>query len=72
MNNLSIKMSGCIVTYNNASIIDECVSSILKWTQNLNFTLYITAKKFLAMGLSIEQVAQGTGLTVDEVKSLAK
>ena len=24
------------------------------------------------MGLSIEQVAQGTGLTVDEVKSLAK
>ena len=31
-----------------------------------------TAKKFLAMGISIEQVAQGTGLTVDEVKSLAK
>ena len=31
-----------------------------------------TAKKFLAMGLSIEQVAQGTSLTVDEVKFLAK
>ena len=26
-----------------------------------------TAKKFLAMGISIEQVAQGTGLSIDEV-----
>lgn len=38
----NIKMSGCIVTYNNASIISECVESILKWTKDLNFTLYIS------------------------------
>ena len=31
-----------------------------------------TAKKLLQMGISIEQVAQGTGLSVDEIKSLAK
>ena len=31
-----------------------------------------TAKKFLTMGISIEQVSQGTGLSVDEIKSLAK
>ncbi|MBB3698830.1 Rpn family recombination-promoting nuclease/putative transposase [Flammeovirga yaeyamensis] len=31
-----------------------------------------TAKNFLTMGLSIEQVAKGTGLTVDEVKALTK
>ncbi len=37
-----IKISGCIVTYNNASIISECVDSILKWTKDLNFTLYIS------------------------------
>ena len=29
-----------------------------------------TARNFLKMGLSVEQVAQGTGLTVDEVKNL--
>ena len=38
----NIKMSGCIVTYNNASIISECVESVLKWTKDLNFTLYIS------------------------------
>ena len=31
-----------------------------------------TAKNFLQMGIPIEQVAQGTGLSVDEIKSLAK
>lgn len=36
------KTSGCIVTYNNASIISECVESILKWTKDLDFTLYIS------------------------------
>lgn len=30
-----------------------------------------TAKRFLAMGLSVEQVILGTGLSIDEVKSLA-
>ena len=29
-----------------------------------------TAKKFLSMGLSIEQVADGTGLSVEEIKKL--
>ena len=29
-----------------------------------------TAKKFLAMGISIEQVAQGTGLSIDEIQKL--
>ena len=29
-----------------------------------------TAKKFLAMGLSVEQVADGTGLSVDEIEKL--
>ena len=29
-----------------------------------------TAKKFLSMGLSVEQVANGTGLSVDEIEKL--
>ena len=29
-----------------------------------------TAKKLLAMGISIEQVSQGTGLSVDEITKL--
>ena len=29
-----------------------------------------TAKKFLAMGLSVEQVADGTGLSIDEIENL--
>ena len=29
-----------------------------------------TAKNFISMGLSIEQVAQGTGLPIDTVKNL--
>lgn len=31
-----------------------------------------TAKNFLDMGISIEQIAQGTGLSIEEIKSLAK
>ena len=31
-----------------------------------------TAKNFLSMGLSIEQIAQGTGLTKSEVEQLAQ
>ena len=30
-----------------------------------------TAKKFLAMGISIEQVAQGTGLSIEEVNLIS-
>jgi len=29
------------------------------------------AKKFLAMGMPIEQVAEGTGLSVEEIESLS-
>ena len=29
-----------------------------------------TAKKFLAMGLSVEQVASGTGLSPEEIEKL--
>ena len=29
-----------------------------------------TAKNLLAMGISIEQVAQGTGLSIDEIQRL--
>ena len=29
-----------------------------------------TARAFLAMGLSVEQVAQGTGLSIEEVQAL--
>ena len=29
-----------------------------------------TARAFLQMGLSVQQVAQGTGLSIDEVQSL--
>ena len=30
-----------------------------------------TAKKFLTMGISIEQVAQGTGLSIEEVNLIS-
>ena len=30
----------------------------------------VTARNFLAMGFSVEQIAQGTGLTVEEVAAL--
>ena len=29
-----------------------------------------TAKKFLSMGLSVEQVANGTGLSIEEIEKL--
>ena len=29
-----------------------------------------TAKKFLAMGLSVEQVATGTGLSIEEIEKM--
>ena len=31
-----------------------------------------TAKKFLAMGLSVEQVAQGTRLSVEDIQNFVK
>lgn len=36
------KISGCIVTYNNAAIISECIESILEWTKDISFKLYIS------------------------------
>ena len=31
-----------------------------------------TAKKFLAMGLSVEQVVQGTGLSEEDIQNIVK
>ena len=42
MNSNPLKVSGCVVTYNNASIISECIESVLKWTKNYDFKLYIS------------------------------
>lgn len=39
--NEKIKVSGCIVTYNNAEIIEECISSLLEKTKNVDFQLYV-------------------------------
>lgn len=35
-------MSGCIVTYNNEDIIEECIKSILAQTKGVDFTLYVS------------------------------
>lgn len=42
MNDNRNQISGCIVTYNNAAIISECIESILKWTKDISFKLYIS------------------------------
>ena len=31
-----------------------------------------TAKNFISMGLSVEQISKGTGLSVEEIKSISK
>lgn len=38
---MSKKVSGCIVTYNNGDIIEECISTILNNTTGLNFSLFV-------------------------------
>ena len=40
------------------------------WGQAAHDTKLQTARSFLAMGLSVQQVAQGVGLPVDEVRAL--
>ena len=40
-------------------------------SQGENLKAIETAKKFLTMGISIEQVAQGTGLSIDEVNLIS-
>lgn len=37
----SIKVSGCIVTYNNADIIAGCIESLLRETKGVDFKLYV-------------------------------
>ena len=39
---MNTKASGCIVTYNEEDIIEDCISSILQHTKNLDFTLYVS------------------------------
>lgn len=35
------KVSGCIVTYNNIDVIEDCIRSILQCTKGVDFTLYV-------------------------------
>jgi len=42
MNKSNIKVSGCIVTHNNESTILEAVTSILEYTRDIDFILYIS------------------------------
>lgn len=37
-----MQISGCIVTYNDEATIERCVSSILEYTKELDFKLYIS------------------------------
>lgn len=37
-----IKVSGCIVTYNNEDTIEKCVASLLTYTKDVKFKLYIS------------------------------
>ena len=39
---MNTKVSGCIVTYNEEEMIEDCISSILQYTKNLDFTLYVS------------------------------
>lgn len=36
-----IKVSGCIVTYNNIDVIESCIDSILDKTKGVDFTLFV-------------------------------
>jgi len=38
----SIKVSGCIVTYNNAEIIEDCIESIFRETKGIDFHLFVS------------------------------
>jgi hypothetical protein len=40
-----MKISGCIVTYNNEATIEKCIRSILEHTRNLDFQLYVSDNK---------------------------
>lgn len=37
-----MKVTGSIVTYNSQNDIEKCISSILKYTQNIDFHLYVS------------------------------
>lgn len=37
-----IKVTGCVVTYNNSDIIEKCIASILAWTKDVDFKLFIS------------------------------
>lgn len=37
-----MKVTGCIVTYNNLDTIQTCINSIIKYTKNIDFQLYIS------------------------------
>ena len=55
--------------YNNMNLHDRDIIRAAKKEASYE-TAIETAKKFLAMGLSVEQVSQGTGLALEEVEKL--
>ncbi len=36
-----MKVSGCIVTYNNIDVIEACIESVLQYTKGVDFKLYV-------------------------------
>ncbi|MDE6023838.1 MAG: glycosyltransferase family 2 protein [Lachnospiraceae bacterium] len=36
-----MKVSGCVVTYNNIDVIEDCIESVLQCTKNVDFQLYV-------------------------------
>jgi hypothetical protein len=55
----------------NAEICQELLERLLKIKiDHIEYPAIETAKDFLSLGLSIEQVAQGTGLSVDFLKTI--
>ncbi len=60
------------LAYNMAVAVDEARNEgiSLGLTQGAREAKLETAKKFLAMGLSVKQVADGTGLSPEEIEKL--
>ena len=60
-----------LTEYNNINLHDQDIIRAAK-KEGARENAIETAKKFLAMGLSVEQVAQGTRLSVEDIQNLVK